>query len=78
MGCSAYGECMLYVCADGRLWSIGRFWCYSGFSRVSVSPLCYHMLTFPPRNYSVQGWDPVTGLGTPNFPKLLARWLLLP
>ncbi|KAI0357925.1 subtilisin-like protein [Trametes cingulata] len=24
------------------------------------------------------GWDPVTGLGTPNFPKLLARWLLLP
>lgn len=24
------------------------------------------------------GWDPVTGLGTPNFAKLLARWLLLP
>ncbi|KAH9856376.1 subtilisin-like protein [Lenzites betulinus] len=24
------------------------------------------------------GWDPVTGLGTPNFPKMLARWLLLP
>ncbi|EMD37154.1 hypothetical protein CERSUDRAFT_84189 [Gelatoporia subvermispora B] len=24
------------------------------------------------------GWDPVTGLGTPNFPQLLARWLLLP
>ncbi|KAI0633976.1 subtilisin-like protein [Trametes polyzona] len=24
------------------------------------------------------GWDPVTGLGTPNFPKLLTRWLLLP
>ncbi|KAH9848040.1 subtilisin-like protein [Lenzites betulinus] len=24
------------------------------------------------------GWDPVTGLGTPNFPKLLARFLLLP
>ncbi|EMD33171.1 hypothetical protein CERSUDRAFT_98768 [Gelatoporia subvermispora B] len=24
------------------------------------------------------GWDPVTGLGTPNFPKLLARWLALP
>ncbi|KAH9846221.1 subtilisin-like protein [Lenzites betulinus] len=24
------------------------------------------------------GWDPVTGLGTPNFPKLLAEWLLLP
>jgi len=24
------------------------------------------------------GWDPVTGLGTPNFPKLLVRWLLLP
>ena len=27
---------------------------------------------------AVTGWDPVTGLGTPNFPKLLARWLLLP
>ncbi|KAF8963500.1 peptidase S8/S53 domain-containing protein [Flammula alnicola] len=27
---------------------------------------------------AVPGWDPVTGLGTPNFPKLLARWLLLP
>ena len=26
---------------------------------------------------SVPGWDPVTGLGTPNFPKLLAKWLLL-
>ncbi|KDQ54112.1 hypothetical protein JAAARDRAFT_60885 [Jaapia argillacea MUCL 33604] len=24
------------------------------------------------------GWDPVTGLGTPNFPQLVARWLLLP
>ncbi|KAH7925311.1 subtilisin-like protein [Leucogyrophana mollusca] len=24
------------------------------------------------------GWDPVTGLGTPNFPKLLAKWLTLP
>lgn len=27
---------------------------------------------------AVPGWDPVTGLGTPNFPKLLAKWLLLP
>ncbi|KAF8148410.1 peptidase S8/S53 domain-containing protein [Crassisporium funariophilum] len=27
---------------------------------------------------AVPGWDPVTGLGTPSFPKLLARWLLLP
>ncbi|TDL20635.1 subtilisin-like protein [Rickenella mellea] len=27
---------------------------------------------------SAPGWDPVTGLGTPNFPKLLERWLLLP
>ena len=27
---------------------------------------------------SVQGWDPVTGLGTPNFPKLVARFLSLP
>ncbi|KAI0341890.1 subtilisin-like protein [Trametopsis cervina] len=27
---------------------------------------------------AVKGWDPVTGLGTPNFPKLLAQWLLLP
>ena len=24
------------------------------------------------------GWDPVTGVGTPNFPKLLALWLLKP
>jgi len=24
------------------------------------------------------GWDPATGLGTPNFPQLLARWLALP
>ncbi|KDR74659.1 hypothetical protein GALMADRAFT_123401 [Galerina marginata CBS 339.88] len=27
---------------------------------------------------AVPGWDPVTGLGTPSFPRLLARWLLLP
>ncbi|KAI9757050.1 MAG: hypothetical protein M4579_003619 [Chaenotheca gracillima] len=27
---------------------------------------------------SVSGWDPVTGLGTPNFPKLLALFLTLP
>lgn len=27
---------------------------------------------------AVPGWDPVTGLGTPHFPKLVARWLLLP
>ncbi|KAG1746468.1 peptidase S8/S53 domain-containing protein [Suillus lakei] len=27
---------------------------------------------------AVPGWDPVTGLGTPNFPKLIAKWLLLP
>ncbi|KAL8714417.1 MAG: hypothetical protein Q9220_001750 [cf. Caloplaca sp. 1 TL-2023] len=27
---------------------------------------------------SVSGWDPVTGLGTPNFPKLLATFLKLP
>ncbi|KIJ15541.1 hypothetical protein PAXINDRAFT_99416 [Paxillus involutus ATCC 200175] len=27
---------------------------------------------------AVPGWDPVTGLGTPNFPKLVAKWLLLP
>ncbi|KAG9312225.1 peptidase S8/S53 domain-containing protein [Chiua virens] len=24
------------------------------------------------------GWDPVTGLGTLNFPKLLAKWIALP
>ncbi|KAF9222477.1 subtilisin-like protein [Gyrodon lividus] len=24
------------------------------------------------------GWDPVTGLGTPNLPKLLTQWLALP
>ncbi|OJA13987.1 hypothetical protein AZE42_04597 [Rhizopogon vesiculosus] len=23
------------------------------------------------------GWDPVTGLGTPNFPSLLSKWLVL-
>ena len=27
---------------------------------------------------AVAGWDPVTGLGTPNFPKLLALYLTLP
>lgn len=27
---------------------------------------------------AVPGWDPVTGLGTPKFPVLLAKWLLLP
>ncbi|KAF9222476.1 subtilisin-like protein [Gyrodon lividus] len=27
---------------------------------------------------ATKGWDPVTGLGTPNFPKLLAKWLLMP
>lgn len=27
---------------------------------------------------SAPGWDPVTGLGTPNFPKMLALFLLLP
>lgn len=25
-----------------------------------------------------EGWDPITGLGTPNFPKLLATFLALP
>ena len=24
------------------------------------------------------GWDPVTGLGTPNYPKMLKLWLSLP
>ncbi|KAI0126324.1 peptidase S8/S53 domain-containing protein [Xylariales sp. AK1849] len=24
---------------------------------------------------AVTGWDPVTGLGTPNFPKMLMKWL---
>ncbi|KAG6381966.1 peptidase S8/S53 domain-containing protein [Boletus reticuloceps] len=27
---------------------------------------------------ATDGWDPLTGLGTPKFPKLLALWLLLP
>lgn len=27
---------------------------------------------------AVQGWDPVTGLGTPNFPKMVAKFLSLP
>ncbi|KAJ8581127.1 subtilisin-like protein [Rhizopogon salebrosus TDB-379] len=26
---------------------------------------------------ATKGWDPVTGLGTPNFPSLLAKWLAL-
>jgi tripeptidyl-peptidase I len=26
---------------------------------------------------AVEGWDPVTGLGTPNFPKMLDLWLEL-
>ncbi|PBP19131.1 hypothetical protein BUE80_DR010064 [Diplocarpon rosae] len=26
---------------------------------------------------SVKGWTPVTGLGTPNFPKMLEKWLAL-
>ena len=31
------------------------------------------------KGFSAQpGWDPVTGVGTPNFVKLLALWLLLP
>ncbi|OQN98904.1 hypothetical protein B0A48_15250 [Cryoendolithus antarcticus] len=27
---------------------------------------------------AVSGWDPVTGLGTPNYPKMLKLWLSLP
>ncbi|PPQ70652.1 LOW QUALITY PROTEIN: hypothetical protein CVT26_010074, partial [Gymnopilus dilepis] len=27
---------------------------------------------------AVPGWDPVTGLGTPNFRELVSRWLILP
>jgi tripeptidyl-peptidase-1 len=27
---------------------------------------------------AVEGWDPVMGLGTPNFPRMLALWLGLP
>lgn len=27
---------------------------------------------------SAPGWDPVTGLGTPNYPKMLALFLSLP
>ncbi|KAI0342432.1 subtilisin-like protein [Trametopsis cervina] len=27
---------------------------------------------------ATKGWDPVTGLGTPDFPKLLEKWLALP
>ena len=26
---------------------------------------------------ATKGWDPVTGLGTPNFPSLLSKWLAL-
>ncbi|KAL6298809.1 peptidase S8/S53 domain-containing protein [Sparassis latifolia] len=28
--------------------------------------------------YAERGWDPVTGVGTPNFPKLLELFLSLP
>ncbi|POS76710.1 Pro-kumamolisin [Diaporthe helianthi] len=28
--------------------------------------------------YAVKGWDPVTGLGTPNYPKMLAFFMSLP
>ncbi|KAI1272373.1 protease s8 tripeptidyl peptidase [Xylaria sp. FL0933] len=28
--------------------------------------------------HAVAGWDPVTGLGTPNYPKMLELWLSLP
>lgn len=27
---------------------------------------------------AVSGWDPVTGLGTPNFPKMLEYYMNLP
>jgi len=27
---------------------------------------------------AAKGWDPVTGLGTPNFPEMVKKWLLLP
>jgi tripeptidyl-peptidase I len=27
---------------------------------------------------AAKGWDPVTGLGTPNYPKMLELWLSLP
>jgi len=27
---------------------------------------------------SAPGWDPVTGLGTPNYPKMLKLWMGLP
>ncbi|KAH9850381.1 subtilisin-like protein [Lenzites betulinus] len=27
---------------------------------------------------ALRGWDPVTGLGTPNFRRLVERWLILP
>ncbi|KAH7917848.1 subtilisin-like protein [Leucogyrophana mollusca] len=27
---------------------------------------------------AAKGWDPVTGLGTPNFPKLVEAWMKLP
>jgi tripeptidyl-peptidase-1 len=25
--------------------------------------------------YAVKGWDPVTGLGTPNYPKMLRLFM---
>jgi tripeptidyl-peptidase-1 len=38
--------------------------------------LMISLLTSGTQGFSAaKGWDPVTGLGTPNFPKLLALWL---
>ena len=31
-----------------------------------------------PGFFAVEGWDPVTGLGTPNYPALLAAFLAQP
>lgn len=28
--------------------------------------------------YAVEGWDPVSGLGTPDYPKLLEVFMALP
>jgi tripeptidyl-peptidase-1 len=34
--------------------------------------------TDSPAFYAAKGWDPVTGLGTPNFPKLFDLFMSLP
>jgi len=40
--------------------------------------VCWHILDFLVFVQATQGWDPVTGLGTPNFLKLKNIFLNFP